>query len=68
MTELSKYEFSRKENALFYSCLAAAGIIISYLMYRNILFSAVIFPFSRKIKGFVTESIIRNREGNGVSP
>ena len=61
MTELSKYEFSRRENAVFYSCLAAAGLIISYLMYRNILFSVVIIPFARRIKGFVTESIIRSR-------
>ena len=61
MTELSRYEFSRKENAVFYSCLAAAGLIISYLMYRNILFSVVILPFARRIKGFVTESIIKSR-------
>ena len=61
MTELSVYEFSRKENAVFYGCLAAAGLIISYLMYRNILFSVVIIPFTHKIKGFVTESIIKNR-------
>ena len=55
MTDLSEYEFSRKENIVFYSCLAAAGLIISYLMYRNILFSVVIIPFARRIKGFVTE-------------
>ena len=61
MTDLSVYEFSRKENAVFYSCLAASGLIISYLMYRNILFAVVIIPFARKIKGFVTESIIRSR-------
>ena len=61
MTELSKYEFSRKENAVFYSCLAAAGLIISYLMYRNIMFSAVIIPFAPRIKGFVTDSIIKRR-------
>ena len=61
MTDLSKYEFSRKENAVFWGCLAAAGIIISYLMYRNILFAAVIIPLERKIKGFVTESIIKSR-------
>ena len=30
-------------------------------MYRNILFSVVIIPFARRIKGFVTESIIRSR-------
>ena len=61
MTELSKYEFSKRENAAFYSCLAAAGLMISYLMYRNILFSVVVIPFARKIKGFVTENIIKNR-------
>ena len=61
MTDLSRYEFSRKENAIFYSCLIAAGLIISYLMYRNILFSAVILPFARRINGFVTESIIKSR-------
>ena len=61
MTELSKYEFSRKNNAVFYSWLAAAGLIISYLMYRNILFAVVIIPFARKIKSFVTESIIKSR-------
>ena len=61
MTELSKYEFSRKENAVFCGCLAASGLIISYLMYRNILFAAVIIPFTKKIKGFVTENIIKMR-------
>ena len=61
MTDLSKYEFSKKENALFCSCLAAAGLILSYLMYRNILFAVVIIPFARRIKGFVTESIIKSR-------
>jgi len=61
MTDLSVYEFSRKEQILFFSCLAAAGLVISYLMYRNILFSAVIIPFAGKIKGFVTDSIIKNR-------
>ena len=61
MTDLSVYEFSRKEQILFFSCLAAAGLVISYLMYRNILFAAVIIPFAGKIKGFVTDSIIKNR-------
>lgn len=61
MTDLSKYEFSKKENAVFWSCLTAAGLVISYLMYRNILFAAVIIPFARKIKSFVTESIIKSR-------
>ena len=67
MTDLSVYEFSRKENALFYSCLAAAGLIISYLMYRNIMFSAVMIPFAHRIKGFVTESIIKSRRRRYIS-
>ena len=61
MTDLTKYEFSRKENAVFYSCLAAAGIAISYLLYRNILFTVAIIPFAPKIKSFVTAGIIKSR-------
>ena len=58
MTDLSKYEFSRKENIVFYSCLAATGILVSYLMYRNLLFAVLTVPLASKIKGFVTDSII----------
>ena len=61
MTDLSKYEYSRKENALFYSCLAAAGLVVSFLMYRNVLFAVLTVPLARKIKGFVTHSIIKTR-------
>ena len=61
MTELSKYEFSRRENAVFYSVLTAAGIIVSYLIYRNIMFAVVMIPFAKKIKGFVTDYIIKSR-------
>ena len=61
MTNLSVYEFDKREKLIFYSLLAAAGLIISYLMYRNILFAVVIVPFARKIKGFATESIIKSR-------
>lgn len=62
MTDLSRYEFSKRENAVFYALLAAAGLAVSYLMYRNLLFAAVVIPLSGRIKGFVTESIIRNRK------
>ena len=62
MTDLSKYEFSKKEDAAFYLALAACGLVISYLMYRNLLFSAVIIPFARKIKEYVTEAVIRRRK------
>lgn len=62
MTDLSKYEFSKKEDVLFYTVLAAAGLVISYLMYRNLLFAVVIIPFAPKIKSFVTDSIVRRRQ------
>ena len=61
MTNLRKYEFSKKEEILFYICLAVAGIAISELMYKNILFAVVVIPFSRKIKEFVRDFIIDRR-------
>ena len=61
MTDLRTYSFSKKENILFYAALALAAFLISYLMYRNILFAVVIIPFAKRIKGFVTESIIQRR-------
>lgn len=50
MTDLSTYRFSRTENILFYVCTAAAGLLISYLMYRNILFAPVIIPLVPKLR------------------
>ena len=61
MTDLTKYEFNRKEELLFYSALAAAGLAISYLMYRNLLFAVIIIPFAGKIRKYVTEAIIKRR-------
>lgn len=61
MTDLGDYIFNKKENALFYAALAASGLAVSYLLYRNILFAIVIIPFTRKIKGFVKQTIIRSR-------
>lgn len=61
MTNLGEYEFNRNENLIFYAALAVSGLLIAYLMYRNILFAVVIVPFARKIKSFVKEAVIRNR-------
>ncbi|MBR0309063.1 MAG: hypothetical protein IJH92_09280 [Mogibacterium sp.] len=61
MTDLRAYRFSKHEEAAFYIALAAAGIVISYLMYRNILFAVVIIPFAKKIKAYVTAEIIKRR-------
>jgi tight adherence protein B len=61
VTDLREYTFSRKENILFYAGLTVTGLIVAYLMYRNILFAAVIIPFGSRIKGFVKEAIIKER-------
>ena len=61
MTDLKEYTFNKRENALFYAALIVAGVVISYLLYRNILFAVVIIPFSRRIKSFVKQTIIRSR-------
>ena len=50
MTDLSTYRFSRTENIVFYICTGLAGLLISYLMYRNILFAPVIIPLAPKLK------------------
>lgn len=61
MTDLSTYSFSKKEEILFYTVLLAAGIMVSYLMYRNLLFGPVIIPFAGRIKGYVLSSIVKRR-------
>ena len=67
MTELNRYEFSKRQNIALYSGIFAAGLVISYLMYRNLLFAAVIIPFSGRIKGFVREIIIKDRRRRYMS-
>lgn len=67
MTELNRYEFSKRENIALYSGIFAAGLVISYLMYRNLLFAAVIIPFSGRIQGFVREIIIKDRRRRYMS-
>ena len=62
MIDLRTYELSRYENSIIILSSALAGLVISYLMYRNILFSAVIIPFAGKIKGFVTDRIIKTED------
>lgn len=61
MTDLRVYKLSRKEEILYHAGLVLAGLAVSYLLYRNIFFAVVILPFSKKIKGFVTDSIISRR-------
>ena len=64
MIDLRKYEFSTKENIIFYIALLIAGMGLSLLLYRNILFTIVILPFSKIIKRFITDSIVDRRRQN----
>jgi len=61
MTDLRKYEFNKKENLLFYLAMTVASLMISYLMYRNLLFAVAAIPFAKRIKGFVKQILIRER-------
>jgi tight adherence protein B len=61
MTDLDRYEFSKKEKLAFYMATAAAGVAISYLLYRNLLFAVIIIPFIGKIKEMVKQRMIKDR-------
>ena len=61
MTDLRVYRFNKREEAAFYAAFAAAGIFISYLMYRNVIFASVMIPFARRIRTYVTDEIIKRR-------
>lgn len=67
MTELKKYEFSKRESILLYAAIAGAGLAVSYLMYRNLLFSVVIIPFAGRIRDFVREVCIKKRRRQYMS-
>ncbi len=62
MTDLRQYSFGKRENAFFYITLIASGLLISYLMYRNLFFAIVIIPFAGRIKSFVIDNMIRKRK------
>lgn len=61
MTDLRTYELNKYEEVIILLCSALAGLIISYLMYRNILFSAVIIPLMPRIRAMVRISLADRR-------
>ena len=61
MTDLSIYKLNRKESIIFYTCMAAAGMGISLLMYKNILFSVLMIPLAGRIKAFTEEYLADRR-------
>ena len=61
MTNLDVYELNRKEKIILYSCIGITGILLSMLLYRNILFAILIIPFTPRIKVFVEEHLANRR-------
>ncbi len=51
MTDMRTYNLSRSETAIIYAGTAVAGLLISYLMYRNIIFSLIVVPLVPKVRG-----------------
>ena len=50
MTDLRTYRLSNSETAAVYILTALGGLFISYLMYRNIIFAAIVIPAVPRIK------------------
>lgn len=61
MTNLRTYELNKTETAILYVFTALAGIVISYLMYRNIIFSAVVIPIVPRIRSMAEETLADRR-------
>lgn len=62
MIDLDVYELSISEKRLFYAALVLCGIVLSLLFYRNIVFSIIIIPFSKRIKEFVIAELKERRK------
>lgn len=62
MTDLRTYTLSRTENILIYIASALAGLAISYLMYRNILFAVVMIPLVPKIRTMTGQILAERRQ------
>lgn len=62
MTDLSTYKLSRYETMLLYAGTALAGLVISYLMYRNIIFSFVVLPLVPRIRQAVVTVLAERRK------
>lgn len=62
MTDLRVYELNKKERIILYSCTGLAGLALSMLLYRNILFALLIIPFTPRIKVFAEEHLASRRK------
>ena len=60
MTDLRYYKLSSIENIIIILMTAAAGIVVSYLMYRNIIFSLIVILIIPRIRS-AASSILADR-------
>lgn len=61
MTDLRTYTLNRTENILICLFTALGGLIISYLMYRNILFSVIAIPLFPRIRKLTSSALADRR-------
>ena len=61
MTDLRTYRLSRTENSIIFLITALAGLVISFLMYRNVLFSVVVVPLLPRVRAMVSTGLADRR-------
>lgn len=61
MIDLRTYELSRYENSIIILSSALAGLVISYLMYRNLFFALIMIPLVPRIRSAVRTSLADRR-------
>ena len=61
MTDFSVLRLSKDQERLFYLAAAAGAVLISHLLYKNLLFSIVIVPFFPRVKSIVVNQMMDRR-------
>ena len=67
MTDLRTYRLSRTENMIIIIATIAAGFIVSYLMYRNIVFTVVVLPLIPRIRDIVRTELCERRKSRYIN-
>ena len=62
MTDLRIYELNKKERRILYLAMGISALVLSMLLYRNILFALLIIPFTPRIKVFAEEHLASRRK------
>lgn len=67
MTDLRTYRLSKTENMIIILATIAAGFIVSYLMYRNIIFTAVAIPLIPRVREIVRTELGDRRRSRYIN-